>query len=380
MDPFLVVHALPVEPRAWFLGSAPSTFTTRWREALVHRLGGLLPGLARRDRRRPARRVGARGRRQWRRVRPDARGDGQRTGRPDRAVPGRLGGDRAADRRADRAVRDGRHRGALRRPPDGRRGSCPPTRVGGLLGPAGTALRPAEGTRAELDLARELSAALAGVLGPVVAELWPRTVDPPSHPRRLRQRLTWLFLRPGRLDRDDPRDQARSGRPPRPTARLTRRRAVRADRAVAPCCRVDAPAGSASSPRSSATRSCAGSRLAYLLFAFGEWSTWVAVIVYAYGRGGAGEAGLVVFVELAPSLVLAPAIAGARRPVRTRSRPARHLCSPRRSRWRRRRSPWRRTPTRSSSTRSRSLPRTSSPHPGRSTLRSCRRSSRRPTT
>ena len=49
--------------------------------------------------------------------------------------------------------------------------------------------------------------------------------------------------------------------------------------------------------------------LAYVLFAFGEWSTWVAVIVYAYGRGGAREAGIVVFVELAPSVVLAPAVA-----------------------------------------------------------------------
>jgi hypothetical protein len=49
---------------------------------------------------------------------------------------------------------------------------------------------------------------------------------------------------------------------------------------------------------------------AYLIFAFGEWSTWVAVIIYAYGRGGAAEAGVVAFVELAPSVVLAPAIAG----------------------------------------------------------------------
>jgi MFS family permease len=48
--------------------------------------------------------------------------------------------------------------------------------------------------------------------------------------------------------------------------------------------------------------------LAYLVFAFGEWSTWVAVIVYAYARGGAGEAGIVVFAELAPSVVLAPAV------------------------------------------------------------------------
>src|SRR5688572_12726630 len=43
MDPFVVLHALPLEPRCWFLGSAPSTFTSRWREALIHRVGGLLP-------------------------------------------------------------------------------------------------------------------------------------------------------------------------------------------------------------------------------------------------------------------------------------------------------------------------------------------------
>jgi 1-acyl-sn-glycerol-3-phosphate acyltransferase len=43
MDPFVVMHALPLEPRSWFLGSGPSTFTSRWREWLVHRLGGLLP-------------------------------------------------------------------------------------------------------------------------------------------------------------------------------------------------------------------------------------------------------------------------------------------------------------------------------------------------
>ena len=49
--------------------------------------------------------------------------------------------------------------------------------------------------------------------------------------------------------------------------------------------------------------------VAYLIFAVGEWSTWVALIVYAYGRGGATEAGIVVFIELAPSVILAPAVA-----------------------------------------------------------------------
>src|SRR5690242_2705448 len=49
---------------------------------------------------------------------------------------------------------------------------------------------------------------------------------------------------------------------------------------------------------------------AFILFAFAEWATWVAVIVYAYGRGGPAEAGIVAFVELAPSVLLVPAIAG----------------------------------------------------------------------
>ena len=43
MDPFLVIHAIPAEPRAWFLGSGPSTFTSRSRERFIRRLGGLLP-------------------------------------------------------------------------------------------------------------------------------------------------------------------------------------------------------------------------------------------------------------------------------------------------------------------------------------------------
>ena len=43
MDPFVVLVALPLEPRVWFLGSGPSAFGPRWREALIHRLGGLLP-------------------------------------------------------------------------------------------------------------------------------------------------------------------------------------------------------------------------------------------------------------------------------------------------------------------------------------------------
>ena len=78
----------------------------------------------------------------------------------------------------------------------------PTTSVDDLLGVAPGWSCPAEGSREELDLARRLSDALAARLGPVVEELHPRTVDPPSHRRRFAGRLTWLFLRAGRLDRD----------------------------------------------------------------------------------------------------------------------------------------------------------------------------------
>jgi 1-acyl-sn-glycerol-3-phosphate acyltransferase len=202
MDPFLVVHALPVEPRAWFLGSAPSTFTTRWREMLVHRLGGLLPvwrgGIGVDQHVASARAVIANG------------GvfvqmpEGTVSGPAGRIGPFRVGWAVIA-LRTDAPIVPFAMAGTEELYVGRRLISrvLPPTSVVGLLGPAWDGQRPEPGTRAELELARELSAALASVLGPVVAELWPRTIDPPGHPRRLRRRLTWLFLRPGRLDRDE---------------------------------------------------------------------------------------------------------------------------------------------------------------------------------
>ncbi len=47
-----------------------------------------------------------------------------------------------------------------------------------------------------------MSETLAAMLGPVVEEIHRWTVDPPDRPRRGRDRLTWLLLRRGRLDRD----------------------------------------------------------------------------------------------------------------------------------------------------------------------------------
>ena len=80
----------------------------------------------------------------------------------------------------------------------------PATTARVLAGLAPDAPLPPAGSREELELARRMSNALASLLGPVVEELQPGTIDPPAHPRRLRRQLTWLLLRPGRLDRDDP--------------------------------------------------------------------------------------------------------------------------------------------------------------------------------
>lgn len=201
MDPFVVYHALPVEPRAWFLGSGPSTFTARWREILIRRLGGLLPvwrgGVGIDQHVASARAV---------------IGNGAVFAQmPEGTVsgpPGRVG-----------AMRTGWAIIALRTDAPivplamagteelyiGRRMASqvlPPTTVRELAGLAPDATLPLAGSREELALAKVMTEVLAARLGPVVEALHPGTVDPPSHPRRLRDRLTWLLLRPGRLDRD----------------------------------------------------------------------------------------------------------------------------------------------------------------------------------
>lgn len=202
MDPFVVLHALPLEPRAWFLGSGPSTFTARWRELLIHRLGGLLPvwrgGIGAEQHVASARAVVGNGgvfvqmpegtvsgpagtvgpfRFGWALI-------ALRTGAP--IVPMAIAGTEelyVGRRMASRIL--------------------PPTSIRGLLGETWDGVLPEPGGRAELDLARRLSSQLETLLRPEVEALWPATVDPPDRPRRLRRRLTWLFLRPGRLDRGD---------------------------------------------------------------------------------------------------------------------------------------------------------------------------------
>lgn len=201
MDPFVVMHAIPPEPRAWFLGSGPSTFSVRWREVLIHRLGGLLPvwrgGVGMEQHVASAKAVLAAG------------GvfvqmpEGTVSGPPGRIGPFRHGAGVIALRTGAPIVPlaiAGTEELYL-----GKRMAArvlPTTTVAELLGPAWDGVLPPPGSREELELARSLVAALADRLGPAVEDLHPATLDPPEHPRRFRDRLTWLFLAPGRLDRD----------------------------------------------------------------------------------------------------------------------------------------------------------------------------------
>jgi 1-acyl-sn-glycerol-3-phosphate acyltransferase len=203
MDPFVVMHAIPPVPRAWFLGSGPSTFTSRWKEVLIRRIGGLLPvwrgGLGVEQHVASCRAVLAAG------------GvfvqmpEGTVSGTPGRIGPFRPGAALIALRTGARIVPlavAGTEELYLGRRMASR--ILPATSARELLGPAWDGELPEAGSRAELDLARQVTARFEEILGPEVEALQLRTVDPPEHPRRFRRRLTWLLLAPGRLDRDLP--------------------------------------------------------------------------------------------------------------------------------------------------------------------------------
>ncbi len=199
MDPFLVIHALPAEPRAWFLGSAATAFSSRWREALLHRVGGMLPvwrgGVGVEQHIASATAVIGNG------------GvfvvfpEGGVLGPPERPSTFRIGAALIAIRTGAPIVpfvMVGSKELYL-----GRRMATrilAPTSARELLAEAWDGRPPAPGSRDELELARELTARFERLLGPRVEALYPTVVDPPSRPRRLRG-LTWLLLR--KTARDD---------------------------------------------------------------------------------------------------------------------------------------------------------------------------------
>lgn len=43
IDPLLLIRALPLEPRVWFMGSGPTAFDRAWKERLLRHTGGMLP-------------------------------------------------------------------------------------------------------------------------------------------------------------------------------------------------------------------------------------------------------------------------------------------------------------------------------------------------
>ena len=201
MDPFVVMHAIPAQPRAWFLGSGPSTFTSRWRERLIHRVGGLLPvwrgGVGIDQHVASARAVIAN------RAVFAQMPEGTVSGPAGRIGPFRTGWAVIA-LRTDAPIVPLAIAGTEELYIGRRLASqvLPVTTARALAGLAPDEALPPPGSREELDTARRMSDALAAILGPAVEALYPGTIDPPDHPRRLKRRLTWLLLRPGRLDRD----------------------------------------------------------------------------------------------------------------------------------------------------------------------------------
>jgi 1-acyl-sn-glycerol-3-phosphate acyltransferase len=186
IDPVLVIQALPIEPRVWFLGSGPTAFDRPWKEALLRRTGGMLPvwrgGHDVDVHVRAARAVVVEG------AVLALFMEGAVGGPPDRPARLRVGSGFLALRTGAPIVpiaicgAEELYRGkriAVR--------ILPPTTTRELLGEDGQRdIEP--GSRDGLRAAHAVTEALARLVAPAVAELYPLTVDAPAYPRR----WTWL--------------------------------------------------------------------------------------------------------------------------------------------------------------------------------------------
>lgn len=186
VDPLVLVHALPREPRVWFMGSGATAFDRRWKERLLHRIGGLLPvwrgGTDIAVHERATRAVVEEG------AVLALFAEGAIAGPPDR--PARL-----RDGAALLALRTGAPivPVAICGAEELYRGKHIAVRILSSTTPAallGASWQgpPPPGTREELRAAHALTAAIAGRLADAVAEAYPGTVDPPGR----RRRWTWL--------------------------------------------------------------------------------------------------------------------------------------------------------------------------------------------
>jgi 1-acyl-sn-glycerol-3-phosphate acyltransferase len=186
IDPLVVLRALPVEPRVWFLGSGPTAFDRPWKEWLLRRTGGILPvwrgGSSVDVHVEAAKAVVEEG---------GVLGlfiEGRIAGPPDRLVRAQQGAAFLALRTGELVVpvvvcgTEVLYRG--------KRLSVhilPPTSVADLLGTDhADCLVP--GTRHELRVVHHLTDALVARMGPVVAGDHAATVDPVDHPRH----WSWL--------------------------------------------------------------------------------------------------------------------------------------------------------------------------------------------
>jgi 1-acyl-sn-glycerol-3-phosphate acyltransferase len=186
MDPFLALDAVPAEPRVWTLGSGPSGFDRPWKERLLRAVGGVLPvwrgGVGIEVHVTAARAVVERGGVFSTFV------EGTIGGPPDRPTPFRHGAFVIALRTGAPIVplavagAEVLYRGkrfATR--------VLPAVTMTDLLG-ADWQGTPEPGSREELAAARLAAEALEALLAPVIAQIHPLTVDPPSR----RRRWPWL--------------------------------------------------------------------------------------------------------------------------------------------------------------------------------------------
>ncbi len=186
IDPLLVVHGLPTEPRVWILGSGATAFDRPWKERLLRHSGGLLPvwrgGTDVSVHVRSARAVVEQG------AVLALFAEGRIGGPPDAPARMRAGSALLCLRTGAPIVpvavvgAEELYRGkrmAVR--------ILEPTSPEQLLGSRwhGT---PEPGSRDEIRVARELTVAMGARLAPEIERLHRSTSDPADHPRR------WAWL------------------------------------------------------------------------------------------------------------------------------------------------------------------------------------------